>query len=159
MYITVSRNADLFVKRFSKYLSLFVNDIKYVPRGKTPLSKIFKSAIFLGHNYFLISRKQEKDLVSLLVYKINYKDKEFYPDKEIVFRIFEMSSSLSKKELNKIQKDYDFVDSDKIFYFLGSKNKGDYGIFKDDLKEKRYSFKFHDKDLGFFLTHIETKKM
>lgn len=158
MYVTVSRKADNFVKKFSKYISLFINDIKYIPRGKTPLSKIFESAIFLGHSYFLISRKLEKDQVSLLVYKINYEKKGFFPDKEIIFRVIEMNSTFSQKELSKIKQDFDFSDKDKIFYFIDCKKKGDFGIFVDDAKEKRYSFKLNDKDLGFFLIHIQTKK-
>ncbi len=158
MYVTVSRKADNSVKKFSKYLSLFIDDIKYIPRGKTALSKIFESAIFLGHNYFLISRKQEKDQISLLVYKINYKEKAFSPDKEIIFRILDLNSILSKKELDKLKKENDFTDGNKLFYFLTSKKKGDYGVFVDDKKERRYSFKMNAKDLGFFLIHIETKK-
>jgi nitrous oxide reductase accessory protein NosL len=70
-----------------------------------------------------------------------------------------MKSVLSAKKLSIIQKDNDFVDQDKIFYFLDSKKKGEYGIFKDDLKEKRYSFKFQNKDLGCFLTYVETRKV
>jgi hypothetical protein len=92
-----------------------------------------------------------------LVYKINYKDKEFYPDKEIILRIIEMNSILSKKELGKIRTENDLVDKDKVFYFLESKKKGEYGVYQDN-PEKRYSFKFQDKDLGFFLIHICTKK-
>jgi hypothetical protein len=158
MYVTVSRKADNFVKRFSKYLSLFINDIKYIPRGKTPLSKIFESAIFLGHSYFLISRKLEKDQVSLLVYKINYEKKGFFPDKEIIFRVLEMDSTTSQKELGKIKQEFEFTDKDKLFYFIAGNKKGEYGVFLDDLQEKRYSFKLNDKDLGFFLIHIQTKK-
>jgi len=158
MYVTVSRKADDFVKKFSKYLSLFINDIKYIPRGKTPLSKIFESAIFLGHSYFLISRKQDKDQISLLVYKINYEKKGFFPDKEIILRIIEMDSISSQKELTKIKKEFDFSDKDKIFYFIDSKKKGEYGVFVDDAQERIYSFKLNDNDLGFFLIHIQTKK-
>jgi len=67
MFVTVSRKADNFIKKFAKYLSLFLIDVKYIPRGKTPLDKMFKTAIFLGHSYFLISHSLTKDQVSLMV--------------------------------------------------------------------------------------------
>ena len=51
-----------------------------------------------------------------------------------------------------------FTDKDNIFYFLDSKKKGEYGIFEEKNQEGRYSFKLDDKDLGFFIAHIETKK-
>jgi len=158
MFVTVSRKADNFIKKFAKYLSLFLIDVKYIPRGKTPLDKMFKTAIFLGHSYFLISHSLTKDQVSLMVYKADYKKKSYFPDKEIVFKVLDMNAILSKKAHNELNTENIFTDENKLFYFLSSKKKGNYGVFCDDEKGKKYSFKLNNTDLGFFLVHIDTKK-
>ena len=116
MYLTISRKADRLEKSFSKYLSVFLPDIKYIPRGKTSLNKLFKSAIYLGHTFFLLVTKKERDSLLLLVYK--RKENEFYPDKEITFKILELNHLLSYKEINKLKNENDFVDKDKVFYFV-----------------------------------------
>ena len=157
MYITVSRKSDNFIKRFSKYISIFLPDVKYIPRGDTPLSKIFTDAIFLGHSYFLLVKTKDKDKVSLLVYK--RKGQDLVPEKEIEFRIFEMKKNISIKEINQIKSQEDFADQGKIFYFIDCKKKGDYGLFLDDAIKQMYSFKYNKEDLGFFLNVINIKKI
>lgn len=157
MYITVSRKSKNFTKRFSKYMSLFLPGIKSIPRGNTPLSKIFKDVIFLGHSYFLVCEGTKKNKVSLLIYK--RKNNEFIPDKRIDLNVLEMKRTLSIKQINEIKAQEDFVDGNNLFYFLINKKKGDYGIFLEDKLKKIYSFKYKDQELGFFLNIVDVKKI
>lgn len=157
MYITVSRKSNNFIKRFSKYMSLFLPGIKSIPRGNTPLSKIFKDAIFLGHAYFLVCLSGTKNEVSLLIYK--KKGDDFIPDKQIELQVIEMKKQLSIKEIEKIKEQEDFVDSNKLFYFLLSKKKGNYGVYLEDNSKCKYSFKYMNQEVGFCFNVITVKKI
>jgi rRNA maturation protein Rpf1 len=112
MLITTSRNTSLYQKRFCKYLSSLISEIQHIPRGQTPLSKIFEKSSYLGHNFLLIVEKKKENL-ELVVYK--RKDKEFFPDKSfLISEVFYKKTKATPKNINP---------KGKFFYFLEEKDK------------------------------------
>lgn len=118
MIITTSRNAMIFEKSFSKHLAEVFPDTKHVPRGQTPLKKIFEKSSYLG-NIFLLVVCKKKDNLELVIYKRKVKD--YFPDK-----VFLLGEVFYKKPKGEIQ---DIKTKGKFFYFFentdkDSENKG-----------------------------------
>jgi len=112
MLITTSRNADISQKRFCKYLSSLISEIQHIPRGQTPLKKIFEKSSYLGHNFLLVVEKKKENL-KLVVYK--RKEKEFFSDKSfLISEVFYKKPKTRPQEINH---------KGKFFYFLEEKDK------------------------------------
>jgi rRNA maturation protein Rpf1 len=144
MLITTSRNADIFQKRFCKYLSVFFPEIKHIPRGKSQLKKLFEKASYIGDDFFLLVGKK-KENIELMIYK--RKQKEFFPDK-----VFLISEIFYKSPKEKIQKTNA---KGKFFYFLEKTDKD--SEIKASQKESEVVFKIK-KEIFFSFKILKEEK-
>ncbi len=154
MFITTSRKSNLLSKRFSKYLSIFLPDISYIPRGKTNLKKLFEKAIYLGHKYFLeISNDKGQTILSIF----SFKESSFFLEREYILDVLEIRSLKPLKKIILINnKVYDLK---KVFYFLKKDNislKKEYGLF--EIEENIFEFLENKQSLGFKFKIISVKK-
>jgi hypothetical protein len=152
MYITSSRNGSLTVKRFSSYLSKLLFDLKFIPRGKTDLNKLFEKAAYLGHTHFLVcSSQNSRNQVSLLIYKKKLDGNSYLPDKEYIIELDNLSHKISLKGISKKKA---IADKNNLFYFLDNKHKtksekSDYSIVAtEDKAGSNYKFVVDGKDIG-----------
>ncbi len=145
MFITTSRKSNILSKRFSKYLSKYLPGVNFIPRGKTPLFKFFEKAKYFGHQYFLESSFNQRNVIlSMYVFREN----NFFLDREYLIEIIDLRHlkyfSYIKSINNLI------LDNKKVFYFLPKKNisaKAKYQLFLSD--ENIYSFLEDEFYLGF----------
>jgi len=152
MYITCSRNCSLTVKRFSVYLSKLLFDLKFIPRGRTDLSKLFEKAAYLGHSHFLVcSNQSQKNQLSLLIYKKKSEGAGYLPDKEYILELTNLSHKMPLKVIGKKKS---ISDKSNLFYFLNSKYKkksenSDYSIVAHDEKAGcKYKFVVDGNEIG-----------
>jgi rRNA maturation protein Rpf1 len=141
MYITCSRKSDVTSKRFSKYLSRLIPDLKYIPRGKSNLQNIFQKSKYLSYNYLVLC-SYNKQKIDLLIYKLN--DNEYFPDRKYKITILDLRHLLSFKEIEGYYKK--FNDLKKVFYFINKSylsSKSEYGLYflENNIFEFRYSQK------------------
>lgn len=154
MFITTSKKTNIFEKRFSKYLSTYLPEIKYIPRGKTSLKKIYEKATYLGHDFFLkVSSQSEKITLSIYFFK----EGSFFLDREYLLEVLDLRCF---KNLSYIKKINDSVnDEKKVFYFLPSKNiskPSKYGVFEKE--ENVFEFLEDGFYLGFSFKILNVKK-
>jgi hypothetical protein len=146
MFILGSRNANLDQKKFIKYLCNFLFGLKFIPRGKTSLKKLFEKSKYFSYNYFLLCSKVRgfKDKLLLNIYKLD--GSNYLLDKKYIISNIKYVSSISKIK-NMFVEINDFKD---IFYFLDNKykSKDEYYTYKLDSNNK-LSFICKDKELGF----------
>jgi rRNA maturation protein Rpf1 len=154
MFVTTSKNANILQKRFSKYLTNYLPDIEYIPRGNTSLKKILEKATYLGHKFFL-KVSFIKGNISLLIYV--FKSDTFYLEREYLLEVIDLrhlkpfSYILSINNL--------ISDKKKVFYFLDKKyfsEKSKYGIFYNS--EDVFEFLEDDEYLGFKFKILNVKK-
>lgn len=152
MFITTSRNADNFEKKVAKYFSIYLPNVQLIPRGKTPISKIFLKSCFLGFKYFLKVSKF-KNFIKLEIYKL--KGDQYFLDKEHLLEIIDLNHKISLKEIKKIN--FAFVDKTKFFYFIDFENDDDLD-YCSVLKNNEIMFQLDNKDLGFVFKIINISK-
>lgn len=155
MFITCSKNPNLLEKRFSKYLTKFLPDLSYIPRGKTSLKKIFEKAIYVGHKYFL-KTSHIGSFVNLNIYA--FKNQTFFLEREYSFEILDLRHFVSFSELEVFKNS--FNDAKKLFYFLKKDNlslKSKYGVFFSP-ETNTFNFLNEDKPLGFNFKIVDVKK-
>jgi hypothetical protein len=159
MYITCSKKSNILQKRVGKYLSKYLPDIEYIPRGKTNLLKLFRSATYLGHSNFLLISGNNKQ-IKLTVYNYN-KNKSFIPQTEYLLNILDLRHILPFKDIE--NNNQEINDSNKIFYFL-KKNffskRSDYGIFllEQNPTYNIFEFRLKEKYLGFKFKIVNVKR-
>jgi hypothetical protein len=148
MFITTSRNIDNLGKKIARYFGLFLEGVKYIPRSRTNLKKIFSRSLYFNYNYFLkiIKAKDTKDKYNLEIYKLNHK--QYILEKIYTLNILEIKPKISRSKIKNINK---YISDEKnIFYFLAKTNKENNEDFVlKFLKEKTYSFFYKDKEIGF----------
>jgi len=155
MFITTSRKSNLLSKRFSKYLTIFLPGIEYLPRGKTNLKKLFEKARYLGHLFFL-EVSFNKGNISLSIF--SFKDDSFFLEREYLIDVLDL------RHLRPFPVIKDFSeslsDSKKVFYFLSKKNLSSKSKFSLlEVEENIFNF-FYDKEyLGFSFKLLNVKKI
>lgn len=144
MFITTSRKANHLEKKVAKYFSFFLPNLNLIPRGKTPLKKLFEKSCFLGFDYF-VKLSKNKSFFVLEIYKLR-KD-QYFLNKKYVIDLQDLNHKIPLKEIRKINSLV--YDQTKKFVFLNLENsekESDYKI----LEEKgKVGFYFNEKDLGF----------
>lgn len=154
MFVTTSRNSNIFSKRFCKYLSIYLPGIKYIPRGKSSLKNIFEKATYLGQKYFLeVSLNETNILLSIF----SFKKDSFYLEREYLIEVIDLRHSLTFSKITSFNNPVN--DLKKVFYFLEKKNislKSDYGLFLTE-KENVFEFLKKEKYLGFKFKILNVK--
>ena len=154
MFVTTSRKGNLLEKRFSKYLTKYLPGIVYLPRGKTPLLKIFKKATYLGHKYFLkVSSINENILFSIYVSKEN----SFFLEREYLLEVLDLRHLKPFSYVSSINQS--FQDVKDVFYFISKKNKSlksTYGVFLTS-QEDVFDFLEDGEYLGFRFKILNVK--
>ena len=146
MFVTVSRKFNLLEKRFSKYLTKYLPGIDYLPRGKTPLLKFFKKALYLGHKYFLVVSSNKGNIL-LSVYVL--REDSYFLEREYLIELIDLRHLKSLSYISSLTSS--FYDLKKVFYFLDKKYvslKSNYGIFQTD-QENVFDFLENKEYLGF----------
>jgi hypothetical protein len=155
MFVTTSKSSNILVKRFAKYMTVFLPDIKYIPRGKTPLIKIFENARYLGHVFFL---KISPNRTNLLLSIFSFRENTFFLEREYLIEVIDLRHFLTFSEIKSFKDS--ISDEKKVFYFLDKKylsSKSDYGIFESE-EENVFSFLKKEKALGFKFKILNVKK-
>lgn len=144
MFITTSRKATNLEKKVAKYFSIFLPNLKLIPRGKTSMGKLLERSYFLGFEYFLKVSKN-KSFFIMEIYKLK-KDQYFLHNKYII-DIKNLNHKIPLKEIRKIN---DLVyDQTRKFYFLNLDNSEADTNYKILQENEVIGFYFNDKDLGF----------
>lgn len=156
MFVTTSKNTNVLSKRFAKYLTVFLPDIEYIPRGKTSLKKIFENVTYLGHKFFLrISHNKVNLSLSIFVFREN----TFFLEREYLLNIIDLRHFLTFSDIKSFR--FSLSDEKKVFYFLDKKFlslKSDYGVFQEENQENVFSFLKNKKYLGFKFKILNVKK-
>ncbi|MDD3177945.1 MAG: hypothetical protein PHR26_00325 [Candidatus ainarchaeum sp.] len=139
--ISCSRNANLTLIKFAKYLSKLLN-LNYFPRGKGPLKNIFNKLNYLGCKYFILIKKNRLKSISILIYK--NKDNSFYPEREYLIDLIDLRSFKSFKAFIPIK----IKDSKNLFYFLDKNKKTVKSDFELFYENDFFEFRFQDVFLG-----------
>jgi hypothetical protein len=144
MYVTCSRKSNVFVKSFTKKLSLILPNVKYIPRGQTNISDLFKNSLYLGHKYFL-KTTNTRNKKTILLQQYDLKNKEFFLSKKYLITPISTDLKISVISL-KSQKDIN--KPKEIFCFLNYFYEVDSLLVLN--KEKNVvSFTYNQKEIGF----------
>ncbi|NCP71840.1 hypothetical protein GW835_00395 [archaeon] len=146
MFVTVSRKSNLLEKRFSKYLTKYLPGMNYLPRGKTPLLKFFKQALYLGHRYFLIVSSIKGNIL-LSVYAL--REDSYFLEREYLIEVIDLRHLKSFSYISSVNSS--FNDLKKVFYFLEKKYlslKSNFGVFQTS-EENVFNFLENEEYLGF----------
>jgi rRNA maturation protein Rpf1 len=152
MFITCSRKADVFLKSFTKKLSLMFPNVKYVPRGQTNINKLFKKALYLGHKNFLKTTNTKTEKTIFLEHYLQ-QNNSFHLHKTYTIEPINTNINISVLSLKSLK---DVKKPNHLFCFLNDCYEEDASLEIIDTKNNIY-FKYNNQDVDFSFKIVNKK--